>query len=82
MPDVSKIEYLEEPMVNVTLHTPSEYIGGILKLCEDKRGVQIKMEYISDTKVIIEYRLPLNEIVMDFFDRLKSISRWLCLNGI
>lgn len=75
MPDVSKIEYLEEPMVNVTLHTPSEYIGGILKLCEDKRGVQIKMEYISDTKVIIEYRLPLNEIVMDFFDRLKSISR-------
>lgn len=75
LPDISKIDYMEEPYVKVSLHTPSEYIGGILKLCEDKRGVQIKMEFITDKKVIIEYKLPLNEIVMDFYDRLKSISR-------
>jgi len=59
----------------VTIHTPSEHIGGILKLCEDKRGVQLKMEYVSETKVMIDYRLPLNEIVLDFYDKLKSISR-------
>ncbi|MEZ4872203.1 MAG: hypothetical protein R2827_08140 [Bdellovibrionales bacterium] len=61
--------------MKVTLHTPSEYIGGILKLCEDKRGVQQKMDYISDTKVVIEYMLPLNEMVLDFYDKLKSISK-------
>lgn len=75
MPDRAKIEKIEEPLVKVSLHTPSEFIGGLLKLCEDRRGVQIKMEYISDTKVIIEYQLPLNEIVLDFYDKLKSISK-------
>ncbi|MCC7406190.1 MAG: elongation factor 4 [Bdellovibrionales bacterium] len=75
LPDVSRIEHMEEPMVRVTIHTPSEHIGGILKLCEDKRGVQLKMEYVSETKVMIDYRLPLNEIVLDFYDKLKSISR-------
>lgn len=75
MPDVTKILRLEEPYVKVTLHTPAEFIGQILKLCEDKRGSQIKMDYLNDKKVIIEYRLPMNEIVMDFYDRLKSISK-------
>ncbi len=75
LPAVTEIEKIEEPYVKLTLHTPSEYIGGLLKLCEDRRGVQIKMEYISDSKVIIEYRLPLNEMVMDFYDKLKSISK-------
>ncbi|MCX7978037.1 MAG: translation elongation factor 4 [Bdellovibrionaceae bacterium] len=75
MPPETKIERLEEPFVRVTIHTPTEYIGGILKLCEDKRGVQLRMDYVSDKKVIIEYRLPLNEMVMDFYDRLKSISK-------
>jgi GTP-binding protein LepA len=75
LPDISKIEKIEEPYVKVTIHTPTEFIGAILKLCEDKRGSQIKMEYVSDKKVIIEYKLPLNEIVMDFHDRLKSISK-------
>lgn len=75
LPDMTKIERLEEPYVKLTLHTPSEYIGALLKLCEDRRGVQNKMEYISDNKVIIEYRLPLNEMVMDFYDKLKSISK-------
>jgi GTP-binding protein LepA len=75
LPDISKIERLEEPYVKVTLHTPAEYIGGILKICESKRGTQIKMEYVTDKKVIIEYKLPLNEIVMDFYDKLKSVSK-------
>jgi GTP-binding protein LepA len=75
LPDVSKIEKLEEPYVKLTLHTPPEYIGALLKLCEDRRGLQNKMEYISDNKVIIEYKLPLNEMVMDFYDKLKSISK-------
>lgn len=75
MPDESKIAKFEEPYVKVTLHTPTEYIGGILKLCEDKRGAQLKMEYVNEKKVIIEYKLPMNEMVMDFYDRLKSISK-------
>jgi GTP-binding protein LepA len=75
LPDISKIERLEEPYVKVTLHTPTEYIGGLLKLCEIKRGVQIKMEYVTDKKVMIQYKIPLNEIVMDFYDKLKSISK-------
>lgn len=75
LPDVAKIERLEEPMVKITLHTPSEFVGALLKLCEEKRGMQEKMEYMANDRVIIEYRLPLNEMVMDFYDRLKSISK-------
>jgi GTP-binding protein LepA len=75
IPDESKILKMEEPYVKVTIHTPTEYIGSILKLCEDKRGHQIRMDYVNATKVIIEYRLPMNEMVMDFYDRLKSISK-------
>jgi GTP-binding protein LepA len=75
LPAVSKIAKIEEPFIRATVHTPSDYIGGILKLCEEKRGQQIKMEFITDKKVIIEYALPLNEMVMDFYDKLKSISK-------
>jgi GTP-binding protein LepA len=75
MPDPTKIAYMAEPFVKVTVHTPPEYIGSILKLCEDKRGIQLKMDYLNDRKVIIEYKLPLNEMVMDFYDRLKSITK-------
>jgi GTP-binding protein LepA len=75
LPDETKIEKMEEPFVKVTIHTPTEYIGAILKLCEDKRGAQLKMDYVSATKVIIEYKLPMNEMVMDFYDRLKSVSK-------
>lgn len=75
LPDPVKIEKLEEPMVKVTLHTPTDYIGNLIKLCEDKRGTQIKLEYVTEKKVILEYRLPMNEIVMDFYDRLKSITK-------
>ena len=75
MPDETQIAIMEEPYVKVTLHTPTEYIGGLLKLCEDKRGQQIKMDYVTEKKVIIEYKLPMNEMVMDFYDRLKSITK-------
>ncbi len=75
LPDPSKIQHIEEPFVRVSIHSPSEYAGAILKLCEDKRGEQIRMEYGSRKRMIIEYRLPLSEIVLDFHDRLKSVSR-------
>ena len=75
LPDPSKIEHIEEPFVRVSIHTPSEYVGGVLKLCEDKRGEQVRMEYSSGDRMIIDYRLPMSEIVMDFHDRLKSVSR-------
>ncbi len=74
-PDPSTILKTEEPYVKMTLHSPAEYIGALLKLCEDKRGQQIKMDYVTETKVIIEYKLPMNEMVMDFYDRLKSITK-------
>lgn len=75
LPDVTKIAKMEEPYIKATIHTPKDYVGGVLKLCEDKRGIQQKMEFINASKVIIEYKLPLNEMVMDFYDRLKSISK-------
>ncbi len=75
MPDETQILKMEEPYVKVTLHTPTDYIGALLKLCEDKRGIQIKMDYVNEKKVIIEYKLPMNEMVMDFYDRLKSITK-------
>ena len=75
LPDMTMLDHLEEPMVKLTLHTPDEFVGNLLKLCEDRRGVQQKMEYMSNGRVIIEYKLPLNEMVMDFYDRLKSLSK-------
>ena len=75
MPEETQILKMEEPYVKVTLHSPKDYIGSLLKLCEDKRGIQIKMDYVNETKVIIEYKLPMNEMVMDFYDRLKSITK-------
>ncbi len=75
LPPPTEIDRIEEPYVKLSIHTPTEFIGGILKLCEDRRGVQLKMDYITSNKVIIEYKLPLNEMVLDFYDRLKSISK-------
>lgn len=74
-PDPTKILKTEEPYVKVTLHTPTDYIGALIKLCEDKRGQQIKLDYVSEKKVILEYKLPMNEMVMDFYDKLKSITK-------
>lgn len=75
LPAETKIAKIEEPMVKVTIHTPTEFLGALIKLCEDKRGTQIKMDYLTPKKIILEYRLPMNEVVMDFYDRLKSISK-------
>lgn len=75
LPVETQIAKMEEPFVKLTIHTPKEFIGAIIKLCEDKRGHQIKLDYITETKLILEYKLPMNEIVMDFYDRLKSISK-------
>ncbi|MCY4321821.1 MAG: translation elongation factor 4 [Bdellovibrionaceae bacterium] len=75
LPDPTKIDYLEEPFAKVQIHSPSEYIGALLKLCEEKRGVQEGIEYISSDRSIIKYKIPLNEMILDFHDRLKSLSR-------
>jgi GTP-binding protein LepA len=74
-PDPSDIEKIEEPIITATILTNEEYVGGILKLVEEKRGRQKNFEYVSSTRVMLTYELPLNEIVLDFYDRLKSVSR-------
>ena len=74
-PDPTEIKSIEEPVITAKILTNEEYVGGILKLVEDKRGRQQNLEYVSETRVMITYELPLNEIVLDFYDRLKSVSR-------
>ena len=74
-PNPAEIEKVEEPVITATIITPDAYLGGLLKLLEEKRGVQKSFEYLSATRVILTYDLPLNEIVLDFYDRLKTISR-------
>ena len=75
LPPVTEIEYMEEPMVEAHIMTPSEYVGTIMELCQEKRGIFRDMTYIEETRVNIKYELPLNEIIYDFFDQLKSRSR-------
>ena len=73
--DPSEIAKVEEPIIAATILTSEEYVGGILKLVEEKRGKQQSFEYVSSSRVMLQYQLPLNEIVLDFYDRLKSVSR-------
>jgi GTP-binding protein LepA len=75
LPDPGVIEAIEEPVILATILTPDSYLGNILKLVQERRGEQIKMEYLSNTRVLLAYRLPLSEVVLDFYDRLKSVSR-------
>ena len=75
LPDPSEIEYMEEPMVKAEIMVTSEFIGAIMDLCQERRGVYEGMEYIEETRAVLHYRLPLNEIIYDFFDALKSRSR-------
>jgi GTP-binding protein LepA len=75
LPDAGRIEKMEEPVITATILTPSEHVGGILQLCQDKRGVQKTIEYVSTDRVLVTYELPFNEVVLDFYDRLKTISR-------
>lgn len=75
LPNASEIDYIEEPVVKASLYTPPEFVGPIMELCQDKRGVFIDMSYIDPTRVVITYDIPLNEIIYDFFDTLKSRTK-------
>jgi len=75
LPDAGSIQQIEEPVITAMILTPAEQVGGILKLCQEKRGVQKSLEYHASQRVMISYELPFNEVVLDFYDRLKTISR-------
>ncbi|HEY3132644.1 MAG TPA: translation elongation factor 4 [Acidobacteriota bacterium] len=75
LPEPQKLVKLEEPLIRAMIMSPDEYVGGILKICEDRRGVQKAFEYVASGRVLLTYELPLNEIVLDFYDKLKSVSR-------
>jgi GTP-binding protein LepA len=75
LPPQANIAVIEEPIITGMIITPPEYLGNIMKLCDERRGVQKKLSYLSKTRVLLEYDLPLNEVVLDFFDKLKSGSR-------
>ncbi|MBM4282639.1 MAG: elongation factor 4 [Deltaproteobacteria bacterium] len=75
MPDKVKIEKIEEPIIIASIHTPSDHVGAIIKLCEERRGIQKELNYITQTRVMVKYELPLAEVVFDFFDKLKTVSR-------
>ena len=75
LPPMAEIDYLEEPIVKANIMTPEAYVGSIMELCQDRRGVFKNMEYLEETRVQIHYELPLNEIIYDFFDALKSKTR-------
>jgi GTP-binding protein LepA len=75
LPDAGVIAVIEEPVITAMVLTPAEFVGGILQLCQDKRGIQKKLEYLASDRVLITYELPFNEVVLDFYDKLKTISR-------
>jgi GTP-binding protein LepA len=75
LPSESDIEQIEEPVIEATIHLPQEFLGGVLGICEEKRGSQKEIRYLGPKRVMLIYELPLNEIVVDFYDRLKSVSR-------
>jgi GTP-binding protein LepA len=75
LPDAGLIKVIEEPVITAMILTPAEHVGGILQLCQDKRGLQKTLEYLSSDRVLVTYELPFNEVVLDFYDKLKTISR-------
>ncbi len=75
MPDLTKIKSIEEPYVNASIMTPESYVGDVMKLCQDKRGIYTSMEYFDATRMIIKYEIPLSEIIFNFFDKLKSYTK-------
>ena len=75
LPDRTKIEAISEPFIKASIHTPSEYVGAIIKLCEERRGIQLNLNYSTTSRVVVEYSLPLAEVVFDFFDKLKTVTR-------
>ena len=75
VPDVGKFKYIEEPIINATIHVPQEYVGAALQLCEERRGVQRDINYDTPGRVQVMYELPLSEVVFGFYDKLKTLSR-------
>ena len=75
LPGTSEIQRIEEPVIAAMILTPAEHVGGILQLCQEKRGVQKRLEYLSSDRVLVTYELPFSEVVLDFYDRLKTLSR-------
>jgi GTP-binding protein LepA len=75
LPEAGRIQKIEEPVITAMILTPSEHVGAILQLCQEKRGIQKGMEYLTSDRVLITYELPFNEVVLDFYDRLKTLSR-------
>ena len=75
LPDIMEIDYMEEPIIKATIMSPSEYVGSIMELCQNRRGTFINMEYMEATRVMLHYDLPLNEVIYDFFDALKSRTK-------
>lgn len=75
LPESQKIDTIFEPYVKATILTPNEFVGNLIKLLNDRRGIQIKMDYINENRVLLEYDIPMNEIVMDFYDKLKSTTK-------
>jgi GTP-binding protein LepA len=75
LPETSRVATIEEPLIRAMILTPAEHVGAILHLCQEKRGVQRSLEYLTSNRVLITYELPFNEVVLDFYDRLKTISR-------
>jgi GTP-binding protein LepA len=75
LPPPQNIETIEEPIVKLSVHVPPEHVGAVLTLCQERRGVQIDMKYLTNERVVVIYELPFNEIIFDFHDRLKSVTR-------
>ncbi|MFT8341052.1 MAG: translation elongation factor 4 [Clostridium beijerinckii] len=75
LPPLTEVDYMEEPVVKASIITPKDYVGAVMELCQDRRGVYIDMQYIEETRAVVNYDIPLNEIIYDFFDTLKSRTR-------
>jgi GTP-binding protein LepA len=75
LPDPGKIDHIDEPYFKVAIHVPGNYVGAVIKLCEDRRGIQQGIQYVSQSRVIITYELPMAEVLFDFYDKLKSGTR-------
>lgn len=75
LPEPTEVDYMEEPIVKASIITPKDYVGAVMELCQDRRGTYIDMQYIEETRAVVNYEIPLNEIIYDFFDTLKSRTR-------
>ena len=75
LPEPTEVDYMEEPIVRASIRTPKDYVGAVMELCQDRRGTYIDMQYIEETRAVVNYDIPLNEIIYDFFDTLKSTTR-------